>query len=116
MSALWLHSDEATCIHPGWLMIESWDLIHESWEAIFQNQGAIRVWPDEIAVHLEGGAAWVTCIENIDASRQLTDVLIQAQATNVFRLVAGQWKMVHHHSSPLPQGTPGASGGGISPN
>jgi hypothetical protein len=76
----------------------------------------MRVWAGAVAVHVDGATAWVTCIENIDASRQLTDVLIQAQATNIFRWEGGQWRMTHHHASPLPQGGPDAPSGGISPN
>ena len=116
MSGLWLQSDEASCVHPGWPMLEGWEAIRESWQAIFKNQGPLRIWPEAVAVHLAGGVAWVTCIENIDASRELTDLLIQARATNIFHRVDGRWKMVHHHASPLPR--LGASGRseGISPN
>jgi ketosteroid isomerase-like protein len=115
MSNLWLHTGAAACVHPGWPILEGWEAIHASWEAIFQNQGQFRVWPSDVTVHLEGSLAWVTCTENIDTSRQLTDVLVQAQATNIFRLSDGQWKMVHHHASPLPRRS-SESGSGISPN
>jgi uncharacterized protein (TIGR02246 family) len=116
MAALWLHSPQASCIHPGWPMLAGWETIRDSWAAIFRNQGPIRIWPGEVAVHVRGETAWVTCIENIDPSRQLTDVLIQAQATNIFQQAQGQWRLVHHHASPLPQAGPGTNGGGISQN
>jgi ketosteroid isomerase-like protein len=116
MSAVWLHSEAATCAHPGWPMIEGWEAIRESWAAIFENQGQFRAWASEVTVHLDDVVAWVTCVENIDASRQLTDVMVQTQATNIFRLVSGQWKMVLHHASPLPQTTGGRGGQQISPN
>jgi ketosteroid isomerase-like protein len=116
MLDLWLHSDEAACVHPGWPLLAGWPAIRESWTAIFRNQGPMRVWPDAVVVRLEGIVAWVTCLENIDTSRQLTDVLAQAQATNLFRLVDGQWKLVLHHASPLPAMPGRGPAGGISPN
>ncbi|MBI3363181.1 MAG: nuclear transport factor 2 family protein [Chloroflexi bacterium] len=116
MSLLWLHSDESACVHPGWPMLEGWELIRQSWEAIFENQGPFRVWPGEVSVHLDGTTAWVTCIENIDTSRELTDVLVQTQATNIFRMTGGEWKMIHHHASPLPTGSGSGEERRISPN
>ncbi len=116
MSDLWLHSDESACVHPGWPMLEGWDLIRESWVSVFDSQGPFRVWPGEVAVHLDNTTAWVTCVENIDTSRELTDVLIQTQATNIFRQFAGEWKMILHHASPLPRVGAVGRDRGISPN
>ena len=122
MSDLWLHSDESTCVHPGWPMLEGWQAVRESWAAIFKNQGPFRAWPGKVAVHIDGTTAWVTrfalrpIAENLDPSRKLTDVLIQTQATNIFRLTGGEWKMLHHHASPLPTGGGLGQGGRISPN
>ena len=116
MADLWLQSDEASSVHPGWPILEGWEMVRASWESIFQSQGAFRVWPSDLVVHVEGVTAWVTCIENIDPSRELTDVLIQTQATNIFRLVGDEWKMIHHHASPLPRGSGAVDDSGISPN
>jgi ketosteroid isomerase-like protein len=116
MSSVWLHSEAAACVHPGRPLLQGWEAIRQSWQTIFENQGQFRVWPSEVSVHVADSTAWVTCVENIDTSRQLTDVLVQAQATNIFRLVAGQWKMALHHASPLPRQSGRQDSQQISPN
>jgi hypothetical protein len=38
----------------------------------------------------------------VDTSRVPGGGVAQARGTNVFRLVAGEWKMLEHHATPLP--------------
>ncbi|HEY6148339.1 MAG TPA: nuclear transport factor 2 family protein, partial [Thermoanaerobaculia bacterium] len=37
MELVWAHSDEATCVHPGWHRLDGWDEIRRSWQNIFAS-------------------------------------------------------------------------------
>jgi hypothetical protein len=43
--------------------------------------------------------AYVTCLEIMEASDSRGRIL----ATNIFEKQGGQWKIVHHHGSPVRQ-------------
>ncbi len=101
MQRLWLDSDEAVCVHPGWPPLHGWAAIRESWRTIFQNQGPLHVWPTETQVRLFGLTAEVNCLENIDTAQVPGTGVIQTRATNIFRRVDDLWKMLEHHAFPL---------------
>jgi ketosteroid isomerase-like protein len=101
MARLWLASDEAVCVHPGWPPLRGWPAIRESWRTIFQNQGPLHVWPSEAEVRLFGLTAEVNCLENIDTAQVPGTGVIQTRATNIFRLVNDIWKMLEHHAFPM---------------
>ena len=42
MSMVWLHSNRARCVHPGWRTLRGWSAIKESWIAIFSNTEEIK--------------------------------------------------------------------------
>lgn len=100
MAALWVHDRRARCVHPGWEMLAGWTAIEQSWAAIFANTDYMRFVITDVAVRLYGHVAWVTCIENLtDASesRELSRIL----ATNIYESDDGEWRIVHHHASPI---------------
>jgi ketosteroid isomerase-like protein len=101
MQRLWLASDDAICIHPGWPPLYGWAAIRESWRSIFQHQGPVHIWPSEVQIQLYGQTAEVTCLENIDSGQIRGAGLVQTRATNIFRLVKVKWKMLEHHAVPV---------------
>jgi ketosteroid isomerase-like protein len=104
MQRLWLDSGDAVCVHPGWPALHGAQAILESWRQIFENQGALHVWPSEVEVRLYGQTAEVNCLENIDMRRVRGAGLLQTRATNVFRQSADAWKLLEHHALPVPAG------------
>jgi ketosteroid isomerase-like protein len=65
----------------------------------------------DVAVRLYGNVAWVTCIENLsDASETLQ--MSQILATNIYEYDDDEWRIVHHHASPIlrPISTPPGPG------
>ena len=98
MSAVWVHAERAKCVHPGWDLLEGWEAIRQSWEAIFANTDYMRFVITDVSVAVYGQVAWVTCVEN------LTDALESIQATrilatNIYEQTDEGWCMVHHHAS-----------------
>ncbi|MPZ12963.1 MAG: hypothetical protein GEU73_00795 [Chloroflexi bacterium] len=107
MTRVWLQGPEATCVHPAWPLIEGWDAIYASWSRIFEHQPHMRAWPSDVEVTVDGQAAVVTCMENLDSSAGFVASMTQARARNAFRLTDGEWKMLHHHARPVePRGGP----------
>jgi ketosteroid isomerase-like protein len=104
MQRLWLPSSEAVCVHPGWPALRGWEAIGESWRQIFVNQGPLRVWATDVNVRLYEQTAEVTCVENIDMSQVRGTGILLTRATNIFRRVQQQWKMLEHHALSMPAG------------
>lgn len=98
MQRVWLASEEAVCVHPGWQAIYGWSAIRQSWQNIFAQQGPLHVWPTEVQVRVYGQTAEAHCIENIDSGQLPNAGMVQTQATNIFRLVNGEWKLLEHHA------------------
>ncbi len=98
MQRLWLESADTVCVHPGWRPVFGWDAICESWRAIFANQGPLRVWASDAQVRVFGQTAEVACLENVDTGQVTGAGLIQLRATNLFRRVGKEWKLLEHHA------------------
>jgi ketosteroid isomerase-like protein len=102
MSEVWLHEDWVQCVHPGRQLLEGWEEVRESWAQIFANTKRMKLEIGSISAHLEGEVAWVACTENVLSSFEHGFDQAQLQATNIFVLRDGVWRMVAHHASPLP--------------
>jgi ketosteroid isomerase-like protein len=98
MSALWEHSDRATCTHPGWATLRGWASVAASYFALFQGGQGMQFILTNEQVALAGDVAWVSLDENLlqaDAGGTLA-------ALNLFvRADDGRWRLVVHHASPV---------------
>ncbi|MBI3326720.1 MAG: nuclear transport factor 2 family protein [Nitrospinae bacterium] len=99
MAAVWLHTDRARCIHPGWRTLRGWPAIKESWVAIFSNTEEIKFTLREVCVNLSDRMAWVSCVENIIDAGNAIPVVSAIEATNIFEQVGSEWHLVQHHAS-----------------
>jgi len=99
MDAVWLHTERAQCVHPGWPLIVGWAAIRDSWETIFANTTEMRFTIGDARVAGGPDLAWVTCTENILADVQGRVSVTSLLATNVFERAFDGWRMVHHHAS-----------------
>jgi len=101
MEERWSHRDDVTCTHPGWHRLDGWDDVSRSWKAIFSNSRPWKVRPDEEHPILSGELGVVLCVEILQPMGGDGDPA-RMQATNVFRLEDGRWRMIHHHASAMP--------------
>lgn len=112
MEQVWSHTRYVRCVHPGWNMLEGWDMIRESWREIFTDAICLTVEAEDPDVTVLGPTAIVTCREKITTFTLDGSSTSMAQATNIFEKVDGRWLLIHHHASPLalpePEG-PGES-------
>jgi ketosteroid isomerase-like protein len=99
MTAVWLHSDRARCVHPGWRMLRGWPAIKDSWIAIFSNTEEIKFTITHLSVNLSDRMAWVSCVENIIDAGNVIPVVSVIEATNIFEWADSEWRLVQHHAS-----------------
>ncbi len=97
MAAVWDHSDEASCAHPGRPPLIGWDAIESSWRAIFGAGGNPQVIITEERVIRRGAVGWVTVAENMISDGHTG----AAVAVNVFEHDGWRWRMLVHHAGPV---------------
>jgi len=92
MSRVWA-DDNVSCIHPGWPALIGRPAILESYREILRNPEHDRIEPRNETVMVAGEEARVFCVEFVGGAALAT--------TNMFRRVAGAWRMTHHQASPI---------------
>ncbi|WP_309382876.1 YybH family protein [Cerasicoccus frondis] len=104
MEAVWSHDEEeATYMGPDGSYVVGWSKIKADWEKQAALKLGGKVTPTDIHLILGNGMAVVQCYEvgqNFDNEGKKVEVKIRA--TNVFRNINGEWKMVSHHTDLLP--------------
>jgi ketosteroid isomerase-like protein len=103
MAAVWSHADDVTYLGPSSSLCVGWEAVLAAWKA----QAAMNLKGDiePVDVHVTLGqdmAATSSYVRghNFDRAGQRHQVAIRD--TNLFRREDGVWKMVGHHSDPLP--------------
>jgi len=103
IKAVWSHADDVTYMGPTGQFEHGWSTVLKDWE----DQAAMKlgghVKPVEIQV-VVGRDLAVVCDyelgENTNANGKVEQ--LKLRATNIFRKESGQWKMIGHHTDPLP--------------
>jgi ketosteroid isomerase-like protein len=115
MDNLWLHEGWVRCVHPGRDALRGWPAVRSSFEDIFAASTArwLHVTPTQIDVMVFGEIGVVACVENITTEIDDQMGMTVAQATNIFRLTDGGWRMMHHHASAAPMHVTQAFDGGV---
>ena len=101
MDAVWAHSDDVRCVHPGWHEMAGWEAVRKSWDAIFQAASYMEFNVTDLEIWTGGDLAGVFCHENIVTFREGQVLRTVVMATNVFRREHDRWLMVLHHGSPV---------------
>ncbi len=101
MDRIWAQQEYVTCIHPGWTLRIGWPAVRDSWVLIFNNTFSMNFDLTEIQVQVAGDVAWVICTENITSRQGETTQESRVLATNLYERVGEQWKIIHHHGSPV---------------
>ncbi|MGH6726687.1 MAG: nuclear transport factor 2 family protein [Pseudolabrys sp.] len=92
MRRIWA-DDDVSCVHPGWPVLLGRPAVLESYREILRNPEQERIEPRNETVMAAGDEARVFCVEFVGGSA--------LAATNMFRRVAGTWRMTHHQASPI---------------
>jgi ketosteroid isomerase-like protein len=108
MDRVWAHGEHVRCVHPGWALLEGWDAVRQSWEAIFMGSGEMRFSLGDVQARVSGDLGWVTCAENILSQARGNIAVTTLITTNVFERHGGDWRMVLHHASHILTNESGA--------
>jgi ketosteroid isomerase-like protein len=93
MDALWARSAPVACIHPLGELLTEREGIMDTWRGILQNPEQPRVVGASEQVTLVGDLAFVVGREFVAGSAIVV--------TNIFVREDREWRMAHHHSSPM---------------
>ena len=113
LDRLWLHEGWVRCVHPGRDAIVGWPAVRRSFVEIFAHTRLLHVTPTAVDVLVFGDLGVIACVENITLQSEDEMGMTAAQATNIFRLTDGGWRMMHHHASPAPMHVTQAFDGGV---
>ncbi len=106
MEDLWVQEGWVVCLHPGWEILVGWEDVHNSWLEIFRSTAQMMIAISRPLVHVAGDTAWVSCLENVTTTNAEDFTTAVIEATNIFLRREGRWRMVHHHTTPLPGRVP----------
>ena len=101
MDSIWAQQEYVTCIHPGWSIRVGWPAVRDSWVVIFNNTFSMKFELTEVQVQVAADVAWVICTENITSRVGENEQNSQVVSTNLFERIGEEWKIIHHHGSPL---------------
>ena len=93
MDRVWARRATVLCTHPGWLPLSGRQDVMESWRNILSNPEAPVVMCHDDIAYLYGEVAVVLCEEELAGGH--------LAATNVFIKEDGEWRLMHHHASPI---------------
>ena len=93
MDRIWARKAMVLCTHPGWLPLSGRAAVMESWRNILANPEAPAVMCHDDEAFLYGEIALVLCEEELSGGH--------LAATNVFIKEDGDWRLMHHHASPI---------------
>ena len=93
MDALWARSLPVACTHPNRNALTGRDEVMTSWRSILENPEQPRIFASAESAYVLGDVAYVICRELVSGS--------PLAATNLFAREDGDWRLVHHHSSPV---------------
>ena len=99
MNAIWAHRDDVTDMGPFGGRLMGWKEVGAEFEKEAAMKLGGRVVCLDVIVKAGGDMGYTVCVEqgeNMSADGK--PVVVRFRATNVFRLIKGQWKLVHHHT------------------
>ena len=105
MGTVFVHDERAGCTHPGWVMLEGWEAIRQSWETVFDPEDQLDIKLHNVTVDIEGDAAWVSCIQELTYIKRDPIMMNVSVSTNIFEKNESGWRMVIHQASPVPIST-----------
>jgi ketosteroid isomerase-like protein len=101
MMSVWSEDEEIVCVHPGGPRLAGYALVREGWRHIFEGGTRLKVQLLALSTVHAPFTAVHSVIEQISVIGQ-KHLAAPVVATNVYIRGALGWRMIVHHSSPVP--------------
>jgi ketosteroid isomerase-like protein len=101
MMNVWSEDEEIVCVHPGGPRLAGYALVREGWRHIFEGGTRLKVQLLALSTVHAPFTAMHSVIEQITVIGQ-KHLAAPVVATNVYIRGALGWRMIVHHSSPVP--------------
>lgn len=101
MMSVWSEDEEIVCVHPGGPRLNGYALVREGWRHIFEGGTRLKVQLLALSTVHAPFTAVHSVIEQISVIGQ-KHLAAPVVATNVYIRGALGWRMIVHHSSPVP--------------
>jgi len=101
MMSVWSEDEEIVCVHPGGPRLNGYALVREGWRHIFEGGTRLKVQLLALSTVHAPFTAVHSVIEQITVIGQ-KHLAAPVVATNVYIRGALGWRMIVHHSSPVP--------------
>ena len=103
MTEVWSHADDVTYMGPAGGFQTGWDQVLAEWQAQAAMKLGGEVRTETMVITLGEDLAATHSVEvgentNVSGASQP----VRIRATNLFRKESGIWKMIGHHTDPLP--------------
>ncbi len=105
VEAAWVRDATVMAAHPRSRdVIIGWDAVKKSWEGAFANFPELSVTLAKPQVRVVGDVAWVIGVEQVKGRNPAGQTVeFSAMTTNIYERRNGQWLMVQHQATPIPQ-------------
>lgn len=98
LTNIWSHGAAVTTMHPTGGRDVGWDTVRQTWEQVagIASDGQVKL--DDQMIQVSGEIAYELGTERGQVRFDGQRVQIDQRVTNIYRLEAGAWKIVHHHT------------------
>lgn len=101
MASCWLSTNFVSCAHALGGLVTGFDDVIASWRRLFTAGKPADVKFEILSIHVSRNLAWVVCKQLITSERGKESLGGERVATNLFQRRGANWKVVHHHASPV---------------
>lgn len=101
MMTVWAEDEEIVCVLPGGPRLLGYREVREAWRRMFEAGAKLEVYVSQQSAVTTPFAVMHSVIERVQA-RGRSGIGAPVTATNVFLRGPLGWRMVAHHSSPIP--------------
>lgn len=98
MRSIWSHRDDVTTMHPAGGREVGWSEVQDRWMAFADLVEDGSVTKGDQLVRIDGDLAYELLTERASFTLAGHPLDVTHRATNVYRLEADEWKIVHHHT------------------
>lgn len=101
MAMVWMQNDSVSCTHPFTGLTSGYDQVLAGWEQVFLQAPPGQLDFQVLSLQVHPNLACVVCNQITTSMRARNIIGGEQVVTNLFQKQKGQWRLVHHHSSPV---------------